>query len=134
MWPFRRRTAPRVESVRLAEVATTESDYPVLTVGQSRLGDSFAALGFEPGAEPCFALANLVPIIDPGMKKVADLEIRVDGHVVGYLRPPALDIAIALLDSHRAESLEVPVVLLSTPAGPETRVHMCLTDPDPRVD
>jgi len=133
MWPFRRRTAPRSECVRLAEVTTTESDYPVLTVGQSRLGGSFAALGFEPGAKPRFALGNLVPIIDPGMKKVADLEIRVDGHVVGYLRPPALDIAIALLDSHRAESLEAPVVLLSTPAGPETRVHVCLTDPPPQA-
>ena len=133
MWPFPRRKPPRVGSVRLAEVTTTESDYPVLTVGQSRLGDSFAALGFEPGAAPCFALANLVPIIDPGMKKVADLEIRVDGHVVGYLRPPALDTAIALLDSHRAESLEVPVVLMSTPAGPEARVHACLTGPPPQA-
>jgi hypothetical protein len=129
MWPFRRRTAPRVESVRLAEVATTESDYPVLTVGQSRLGESFAALGFGTESEPRFALATLVPVIDPGMKKVADLEIRVDGRVVGYLRPPALDVAIALLESHRAESLEVPVVLLSTPAGPEVRVHVCLTEP-----
>ena len=133
MWPFRKRTAPRVESVRLAEVTTTESDYPVLTVGQSRLGGSFAALGFEPGAQPRFTLASLVPIIDPGMKKVADLEIRVDGHVVGYLRPPALDTAIALLDSHRAESLEVPVVLMSTPAGPEARVHACLTGPPPQA-
>lgn len=133
MWPFRRRTAPRVESVRLAEVTSSESDYPVLTVGQSRLGQSFAALGFAADAEPRFALANLVPIIDPGMKKVADLEIRVDGHVVGYLRPPALDVAIALLHSYRAESLEVPVMLLSTPAGPETRVHACLTDPPPRA-
>lgn len=134
MWSFRRRTTPRIESVRLAEVTSTESDYPVLTVGQSRLGSSFAALEFEPDAEPRFILANLVPIIDPGMKKVADLEIRVDGHVVGYLRPPALDVAIALVDSHRAESLEVPVVLLSTPAGPEVRVHMCLTDTPSRID
>ena len=133
MWPFRKRTAPRIESVRLAEVTTSESDYPVLTVGQSRLGDSFAALGFEAEAQPRFTLANLVPIIDPGMKKVADLEIRVDGHVVGYLRPPALDTAIALLDSHRAESLEVPVVLMSTPAGPEARVHACLTGPPPQA-
>ena len=133
MWPFRRRPAPRVESVRLAEVTTSQSDYSVLTVGQSRLGDSFAALGFEAEAEPRFALATLVPIIDPGMKRVADLEIRVDGHVVGYLRPPALDMAIALLESNRAESLEVPVMLLSTPAGPETRVHACLTDTFPQV-
>lgn len=133
MWSFRRRTAPRVEAVRLAEVSTAESDYPVLTVGQSRLGDSFVALGFESGTNPRFTLGTLIPLIDPGMKKVADLEIRVDGHVVGYLRPPALDLAITLLDSHRAESLEVPVVLLSTPAGPETRVHACLTDPDPQV-
>lgn len=133
MWPFRRRKAPRIESVRLAEVTTSEHDYPVLTVGQSRLSDSFTALGFEAGAEPRFTFANLVPIVDPGMKKVADLEIRVDDHVVGYLRPPALDVAIGLLDSHHAESLEVPVVLLSTPAGPETRVHACLKDPSPRI-
>lgn len=127
MWPFRRRQPPRVESVRLADITSLTTDYPVLTVGQSRLTESFAALGFGADEEPRFILAKVVPIIDPSMKRVADLEIRVDGLVVGYLRPPALDTAIALLDSHRAEALEIPVMLLSTPAGPEVRVHASLT-------
>lgn len=126
MWPFRRRTPARVSRVRLAEVSQEQADYPVLTVGQSRLGPSFEALEFAPPETVRFMLATLVPIVDPSMKKTADLEIRVDGHVVGYLRPPALDAAIDSLHDHWAESLEVPIMLLSTPAGPEVRVHSAL--------
>jgi len=126
MWPFRRRQTPRTESVRLAEVSSSESDYPILTVGQSRLNDSFAALAFDLGVEPHFALASLVPIIDRGMEKVADVEIRIGEQVVGYLRPPSLDVATALLDEHRAAALEVPAMVLSAPGGPEVRLHSCL--------
>ena len=126
MWPFRRSKPPRIPSLLVADVSNDVSDYPVLTVGQSRLGDSFRELGFTNDDEPMFVLARLFPVVDPGMRAVADVEIRVDGHVVGYLRPPALDAAIALLDSHRAESLEVPAMIVATPAGPEVRVHASL--------
>lgn len=123
MWPFRRKSAPRVETVQLADLTTEPADYPVLTVGQSRLGSSFAALGFGDDASTRYEMATIVPIVDPGMGLIADLEIRVQGHVVGYLRPPALTTAVALLEQHRADSLTVPVMLLTTPAGPEVRVH-----------
>lgn len=131
MWPFRRRKQPAVPSVRLAEVSTDQLDYPVFTVGQSRLDGSFRDLHFTSEDPPRFTLASLVPIIDPSMKKVADIEIRIDGHVVGYLRPPALNTAIAALRDQRAETLEVPVMLLSTPAGPEVRVHACVSGGSP---
>ena len=131
MWPFRGRKQPTVPSVRLTEVTTDQIDYPVFTVGQSRLDASFRALNFTSEDPPRFTVASLVPIIDLAMKKVADVEIRIDGHVVGYLRPPALDTTIAALRDHRAESLEVPVMLLSTPAGPEVRVHGCVSGSSP---
>jgi len=123
---FRRREKQRTGTVALADVSTEENDYPVFTVGQSRLTESFASLGFSDGDAPRFALATLVPVIDPAMRSVADIEIRLDGHIVGYLRPPALTTAIALLDENRAASLTAPVMLLSTPAGPEVRVHSTL--------
>lgn len=123
---FRRREKPRTGSVALADASIDEADYPVFTVGQSRLAESFAALGFSDGDAPRFALATLVPVFDPAMRSVADIEIRLDGHIVGYLRPPALTNAIALLDGHRAASLTAPVMLLSTPAGPEVRAHTAL--------
>jgi hypothetical protein len=126
MWPFRRKPAPRVETVQLGDPSTQPTDYPVLTVGQSRLGASFAALEFGDDSDARFEWATVVPIIDPGMGLIADLEIRVQGHVVGYLRPPALTTAVALLDEHHADSLTVPVMLLTTPAGPEVRVHSAL--------
>lgn len=105
----------------------SDPDYPVFTVGQSRLAESFVALGFETSAEPRFLMATLVPVVDPGLGKVADIEIRVDDAVVGYLRPPALDVAIARLELERAATLEAPVMLLSTPAGPEVRAHVVLS-------
>ena len=127
MWPFRRRDVPKVGTITLADVTTSEADYTVFSVGQSRLGASFTALGFANDDPPRFELASLVPVIDPAMKSIADIEIRIDGYVVGYLRPPALNSAIDLLETHRAESLRVPVVLLSTPAGAEVRVHSALS-------
>ena len=123
MWPFRRRRQPLVASVSIGAPSTDPDDYPVLTVGQSRLGDSFAALGFDDDAAPRFESATLRPLIDPAMRRVADIEVRVEGHVVGYLRPPALDAAIRLLDENRAESIDVPVMLFIAPSGPEVRVH-----------
>lgn len=127
MWPFRRRRAPQIECVTLAEVCESPDDYPVFTVGQSRLTDSFAALEFSSDSPTRFLPGTIVPIIDPSMNKIADLEIRIEGHVVGYLRPPALDAAISSLATHSARTLQVPVMLLSTPAGPEVRVHACLS-------
>lgn len=126
MWRFRRKPAPRVETVQLGELSTEWADYPVLTVGQSRLGASFAELGFSDDSDARFEMATVVPIVDPGMGLIADLEIRVQGHVIGYLRPPALTTAVGLLEQHRADSLTVPVMLLTTPAGPEVRMHSAL--------
>ena len=123
MWPFTRRKAPRVETVRLGEMSSNAADYPVLTVGQSRLGDSFGELNFTESTAPSFTWARLVPIIDPRMKTTADVAITVSELPVGYLRPPALNAVIALIDMHRAASLEVPIVMMWTPAGPEVRVH-----------
>lgn len=123
MWPFRRRKEPRLESVSIGTPSTDPDDYSVLTVGQSRLGDSFTALGFTNDDAPRFELATLAPHVDPGMKRVADVEVRVHGHVVGYLRPPALDTAIGLLTEHRAAALEVPAMIFVAPSGPEVRVH-----------
>jgi hypothetical protein len=127
MWPFRRRQALQIECVTLAEVSQSETDYPVLTVGQSRLTDSFAALEFSSNSPTRFVAGIIVPIVDPSVNKIADLEIRIDDKVVGYLRPPALDVAIASLASHEARTLQIPVMLLSTPGGPEVRVHSCLS-------
>ena len=123
---FRRREKQRAGTVALADVSASETDYTVLTVGQSRLTASFLALGFVDGEPPRFALATLIPVVDPAMRRVADIEIRIDDCIVGYLRPPALTAAIARLDDHQAAALAVPVTLLSTPAGPEVRVHSAL--------
>jgi hypothetical protein len=123
MWPFKRRSAPRVESVRVGEISSQIADYPVLTVGQSRLGESFRKLDFTKSSDPVFTWALIVPIADPHMGTTADLEIRANHLPVGYLRPPALHSALALLDEHHAASLEIPILLLWTPAGPEVRVH-----------
>ena len=113
--------------VRVGEVSTELQDYPILTVGQSRLAESFTAVAFGPGHQPRFALGSLVPVVDPGLRAIADVQIRLDDHVVGYLRPPALGAAIALLEANRAATIEIPVVLMWTPAGPEVRVHRSLT-------
>lgn len=129
MWPFRRRAAARVDSVRLGDLSHVADDYPVLTVGQSRLSESFAALGFAEGDTTSFSWASVTPIIDPGMGVIADVSVRVEDQTVGYLRPPALDDVVALVDLHRARSLEVPVMIMWTPAGPEVRAHACLHRP-----
>lgn len=126
MWPFRRRAHAQVDSVRLGDLTQEVDDYPVLTVGQSRLLESFLALDFDEHDAPRFTWADVTPIVDPGMGTIADVCLRVDGQIVGYLRPPALDSAVALVDQHRARCLEVPVVIVWTPAGPEVRVHACL--------
>jgi hypothetical protein len=123
VWPFRRTKPARAGSVELADLSLDSEDYSVFTVGQSRLAGSFAALGCADGDEPRFAMALLVPVVDPAMQSIADVEIRVDGHVVGYLRPPALTRAISVLDDHHADSIIVPVMIVSTPAGPDVLVH-----------
>jgi hypothetical protein len=126
MWPFRRRKPPRVESVSLGYPSTNADDFTVLTVGQSRLGDSFTAIGFTADSEPRFTQASVVPLVDPRMGVVADVEVRVDGYVVGYLRPPSLNRAIEQMELQGAETLEIPVMIFFAPAGPEVRVHSAL--------
>ena len=128
MWPFRRRRGPRLESVPIGELTTDPADYSILTVGQSRLADSFTALDFTGERSPCFVVSRAHPVIDPRMKAIADIELHVDGHVVGYLRPPALNEAIDLLSDRHAEALDIPIAIFSTPAGPEVRVHAELSE------
>ena len=128
MWPFRRRRRPRLESVPIGELSTDPADYPILTVGQSRLAESFTALNFSSEQPPRFLVSRAHPVIDPRMKAVADIELRVDGHVVGYLRPPALNQAIDLFSDRHAEALDIPIAIFSTPAGPEVRVHAALSE------
>ena len=127
MWPFRRRKPPRVESVSLGAPSTNAGDFTVLTVGQSRLDDSFAAIGFTAESERRFTQASVVPLVDPRMGTVADVEVRVDGYVVGYLRPPSLNTAIEQMEQQGAATLEVPVMIFFAPAGPEVRVHSALS-------
>ena len=126
MWPFSRRKAPKVESIPIAAPTSDPEDFSVLTVGQSRLTDSFIAINFGSDSQPRFTQASIHPLVDPRMKTVADVEVRVETQVVGYLRPPALNTALELLERHRASSLEIPVMIFSTPAGPEVRVHSSL--------
>ena len=123
---FQRRPSKRIESFRLGELSQRLEDYPILTVGQSRLTESFETLGFTGAEQPRYCWSHLEPMTDPGLKIVADVQIRVEGQVVGYLRPPALDLAISVMVEQRARRLEIPVVLLSTPAGPEVRAHSSL--------
>ena len=113
-----------MEVVRLGALSTDIGDYPILSVGQSRLQDSFAALEFTKESPPLFAWAILTPVVDPRMKTIADVTISIDARIVGYLRPPALDRAIALLGEHRAASLEVPAALTWGPTGPETSISL----------
>ena len=124
MWPFRRRAVPRSASTRLGDLSADPDDYPVLTVGQSRLGDSFRELGFGDDSEPRTDYAIVTPIIDPSLKVVADITISVDGQIVGYLRPPDLNQAAALIDEHHTETLEVPCRLFWSPAGPEVNLRL----------
>lgn len=130
MWPFRRGTKPTTELVRRGEPSTDLSAYSVLTVGQARLGGSFDALGFVQTQSPWFTWAVLTPLVDPRMKLIADVTVTVDGQIVGYLRPPALDDAIRELTTARAASLEVPAVLVWGPTGPEVYLR-ALTRDDP---
>ena len=128
MWPFRRRRRPRLESVPIGELTTDPAAYPILTVGQSRLADSFTALEFTGEQPPRFLISRAHPVMDPRMKAVADIELRVEGRVIGYLRPPALNEAIDLLSDRHAEALDIPIAIFSTPAGPEVRVHTALSE------
>lgn len=129
-WPFARRDAPREPVIRLGDPSGDLRDYTVLTVGQSRLGDSFDALGLHARSEPMFAPARLAPIMDERMRIAADVTVMVDGHLVGYLRPPVLDAAMTARDRHRVDELEVPAALEWGPAGPEVRLQPWVTDGD----
>lgn len=124
MWPFRRRTPPRADVARLGSLPRDPDGFPVLTVGQSRLTDSFTALGFGPESTPRTEFAVLTPIVDPQLTVIADITITIDGRVVGYLRPPDLNRAAALMDEHHAATLEVPCRLFWSPAGPEVNLQL----------
>ena len=123
-WPFRRRRPPLADSVRLGDLSTDASDFPVLTVGQSRLADSFDSLGITAESQPRVDFAVLSPIIDPALGLIADVTVSVDGQVVGYLRPPDLRHASAVMEEHLAATLEVPCRIFWSPAGPEVNLRL----------
>jgi hypothetical protein len=123
-WPFRRRTPPRADSVRLGDLPTDPSDFSVLTVGQSRLLDSFDSLGITAESQPRVDFAVLTPIVDPTLQLIADITVSVDGQVVGYLRPPDLRQASALMDEHHVAALQVPCRIFWSPAGPEVNLRL----------
>ncbi len=123
-WPFRKRTPPRADRVRLGDLSTDAGDFPVLTVGQSRLSGSFTALGFMPDAQPVVCFAVLTPIVDPTLRLVADITVSVEQQIVGYLRPPDLRHASALMDEHHVATLEVPCRIFWSPAGPEVNLRL----------
>lgn len=123
MWPFRRRNPP-TDVVRLGELSDQDNDYDVLTVGQSRLGDSFDALGVQSESPTRYLWCTLTPIVDPRMKSIADITISMEGHIVGYLRPPALDTVISLLSEHNTRTLETPARLSWGPVGPEVTLRI----------
>jgi len=125
LWPFKQRTPPRVAVVRLdADSASPDDDFPVLTVGQSRLTESFSRLGFTAEDEPRLCSATLTPIVDPNLQRIADITVSVDGQVVGYLRSPDLNRASALMDDHHADALVVPCRMFWSPAGPEVNLRL----------
>ncbi len=65
--------------------------------GSVAIGGLVHRTRFHRRAAPTFLVSRAHPVIDPRMKAIADIALRVDGHVVGYLRPPALNEAIDLL-------------------------------------
>jgi hypothetical protein len=122
-WPFGSRRPPRQPLIVLGELREDPGAYDVLTVGQSRLGESFSALGLTEESGPLFRWCRIEPIMDERMNVAADVTVMVDGQLVGYLRPPALYWAMAARDRHHADHLEVPAVLEWGPAGPEVRLR-----------
>lgn len=122
-WPFWRRETPLAECISLGTPSPDRHDYDVLTVGQSRLGPAFDVLGLTQDGSPIFTVARVIPVMDERMKVAADVTVVVDGQLVGYLRPPALDWAMEARERHQAEQVEVPAVLEWGPAGPEVRLR-----------
>lgn len=127
-WPFRSRPVPRTPVAVLGSASQSPEDYTVLTVGQSRLQESFVSLDMKPGVSPIFSLARLTPVMDEQLGIAADVTIEVDGQLVGYLRPPAVREVMAALDQHHADSLDVPAVLEWGPAGAEVRLRRWVVD------
>lgn len=123
-WPFRRHRPPRADSVRLGDLPPDASDFPVLTVGQSRLADSFTRLGITTESQPRVDFAVLTPIVDPTLRLIADITVSMDGQIVGYLRPPDLRRASALMDEYHVSTLEVPCRIFWSPAGPEVNLRL----------
>lgn len=129
-WPFRSRSAPWQDVVEVGEPSTSEDDYTILTVGQSRLGDSFRRLGLGPESPQRRTPALLTPIIDERLGVAADVTVAIDGHIVGYLRPPTVREVMSTRETRRANVLQVPALLQWSPAGPEVRLRPWTADGD----
>jgi hypothetical protein len=128
MWPFRRRRPEPTGSVRLAEATTDPAAFTVLTVSEHRFPDTYAALWDSAGdderaARTLVRTASLVPIPDPQFG-VADLEVRIDGRLAAYLRPPHLGMVARAIDAANAVSAEAPAIVEWGPVGPTTRLRL----------
>ena len=130
MWPFRRRRPAPSGVARIAEPTGDPADYPVLVVSEHRFPEAYAALWAgadeaEQAERAVFRTAMLVPVRDPQFG-VADLEVRIDGRLSGYLRPPHLGRVVAVIEEANAEAAEVPAHVEWGPVGPTTRLRLVL--------
>jgi len=128
MWPFRRRRPEPSGSVRMGEPTSDPSAFTVLTVSEHRFPDTYAALWDSAGdderaARSLVRIASLVPIPDPQFG-VADLEVRIDGRLAAYLRPPHLGMVARAIDAANAVSAEAPALVEWGPVGPTTRLRL----------
>lgn len=128
MWPFRRRRPEPAGTVSLAEATSDPTAFTVLTVSEHRFPDAYASLwdtatDDERRARMVLRTASLVPIRDPQFG-VADLEVRIDGRLAGYLRPPHLGRVARAIDAANAETAEAPAIVEWGPVGPTTRLRL----------
>lgn len=128
MWPFRRRRPEPAGSVRLGGATTDPAAFAVLTVSEHRFPDTYTALwesadDDERAARMLVRTAALVPIRDPKFG-VADLEVRIDGRLAAYLRPPHLGMVARAIDASNAVSAEAPALVEWGPVGPTTRLRL----------
>lgn len=128
MWPFRRRRPEPAGSVSLGEATSDPTAFTVLTVSEHRFPDTYAALwdsarDDERAARMLVRTAALVPVHDPQFG-VADLEVRIDGRLAAYLRPPHLGMVARAIDAANAVSAEAPALVEWGPVGPTTRLRL----------
>lgn len=128
MWPFRRRRPEPSGSVSLGAASSDPTAFTVLTVSEHRFPDTYTALwdgarDDERASRMLVRTASLVPVRDPQFG-VADLEVRIDGRLAAYLRPPHLGMVARAIDDANAVSAEAPALVEWGPVGPTTRLRL----------